>query len=107
LEVRAMPAHVAGCPSHPDWRRAEALEVAVASFTGGANTGVGALVDELDNTRLASCDLLAACWSVMDAFGWQEHGRSYLRHSDQEPFEAAVRAADKLLASADPDRIEP
>jgi hypothetical protein len=107
FEVRSLPMHVAGCRSHPDWRRAEALEAAVASLTHGADTGVGALVDDLDRTRLASCDLLAACWSVIDAFGYQEHGRSYLRHSDQEPFESAVRAADELLASADPDRIEP
>lgn len=107
LEVRTLPAHVAECRSHPDWRRAEALEAAVASLAGGVDTGIGALADDLDRTRLASCDLLAACWSVIDAFGFQEHGRSYLRHSDQGAFEAAVRAADELLASTDPDRFEP
>jgi hypothetical protein len=68
---------------------------------------VGALVDDLDRTRLALTDLVEACWKVIDAFGWQEHGRSYLRHSDQEPFEAAVRAARELLASPEPGRIEP
>ncbi len=107
MDVRALPAHVAECRNHPGWQRAEALEAAVASLTGGADTGVGALVDEMDRTRLASCNLLAASWKVLNAFGYLQHGRSYLRDSDEKPFEAAVRAADEMLASDDPDRIEP
>lgn len=107
LEIRELPEHVARCPSHPDWRRAEAFEAAVASLTRGAETGVGALVDELDRTRAAFGDLIEACNTVIGAFGFHEHGRSYLRHSDQDPFEAAVRVADEGLGSADPDRIEP
>jgi hypothetical protein len=107
LEIRALPEHVVRCPSHPDWRRAEAFEAAVASLTRGAETGVGALVDERDRTRAAFGDLVEACWTVIGAFGFQEHGRSYLRQSDQDPFEAAVRAADEGLGAAEPDRIEP
>jgi hypothetical protein len=107
MDVRALPEHVAACRSHPDLQRAQALEAAVTSLTGGAETGIGALVDELDRTRITSCDLLAASWKVLNAFGYLEHGRSYLRDSDEKPFEAAVRAADEILASADPDRIEP
>lgn len=106
-DLRELSAHVAGCRSHPSWRRAEALRAAVASLTNGAETRIDSLMGEMERTRAGCTALEEACWRLLGAFGYHEPGRSWIRDSDVDAFQRAVSDAHERMESLAPARVQP
>lgn len=76
---------------------AAALEAALARVVGPSGVGVRDLAADRDRYRLGLSRLAAADAALDNALGWAGEGRSYFRDSDEKPWQAARREAQRVL----------